>query len=249
MSFLDDICASMFSPKRPSFSLRPNRVDALPQLLEWQDPETDTISSPKYTELLPIRTKCQESFLKEKDMTYKVIDAQSHAFYEEIHTVPAASMNVESPFLLTKHVYIIHPLTFNEIYELSDLVLNDLKKWIEDSEKNYSGKSKQVLLFKEKRLETLEVVKQQLEKRRRGVTELGDNDGYLGEWEVQYMPGEAEAIALQAAEAEEKAKKDERLDSRPTRSATMTEQGFAQADEMAKKMVENLKALNHEKGE
>jgi len=65
--------------------------------------------------------------------------------------------------------------------ELSTLVLNKLEKWIGDSEHLYTGKSAQVVLFKEKKTETLELIQKELQKR--GVKDAGDEEGYLGKWE------------------------------------------------------------------
>lgn len=164
--------------RRPSFSLQPNRVDALPQLLHFDDGPTSLATS---TDTLPTRTSCSESHLEKLGTVYNIIDDQNHAFYEEIHSLPATAFGIKSPFEKTGHWYMIHPLNWTKASELSTLILNKLEKWIVNSEHLYTGKSAQVVLFKEKRTETLELVQKEL--RKRGVKEAGNEEGYLGKWE------------------------------------------------------------------
>jgi len=118
--------------------------------------------------------------------------AQSDAFYEEIHTVPTAVVDTKSPFKGTGHWYLIHPLSLRRAETFSNLVLFDVKKWIEGSEHLYIGTSDQAKAFKEKRKETLELVKKVL-KKRGVIKELDDIEGYLGGWKEESGETDLEA--------------------------------------------------------
>ncbi|KAF2793819.1 hypothetical protein K505DRAFT_361650 [Melanomma pulvis-pyrius CBS 109.77] len=216
---------------RPTFNLRPNRVDAFPQLLVWRDSVTEPTSQ---TEHLPPRTKCPEYFFENMKLS-DIMMTQTHAYYEEIDTIPAAAVGAKSPFLNAGHWHIIHPLDSDKARELSNLVLDDLRKWIESSEKLYIGTSEQVELFKERRLETLALVKKELQKR--GVRKLGKQEGYLGEWEdcsgEEVLEDDRDAIATEQTP-----------DANRLGSGTVTAHGLSEDDELAMRKVENLEEVN-----
>lgn len=169
----------MTSTSRPpkTTPFRPNRVDAYPQLLASHDPASGPKPAQKPTTLLPLRTAVPNtSFLDEIAM------AQSHAYYEEIDSVPAAAVGAASAFAATAHWYVIHPLLPTQVRGLSTLVLDELRRWIERSEDAYVGTARQVVEFREKRAETLGLVRRELKRRGKGE-EVGENEGYLGAWE------------------------------------------------------------------
>lgn len=164
---------------RPRAKLhRPNRVDADPRLIAYHGPLAGLKPPLTPTPLLPLRTDVPKDFLDEMTM------AQSHAYYEEIDSVPAAVVGLHSRFHGKGggHWYVIHPLDILQVMELSSRVLGDLKTWIEASEDVYVGEHNNLVGFREVREETLQLVKRELE--RRGVkTTVGETEGYLGEWE------------------------------------------------------------------
>lgn len=107
--------------------------------------------------------------------------AQTHAYYEEIDTIPATVMNAHSFFERTGHWYVIHPVDRMEMREWKVVVLWELKKWIEESRNCFMGEAEQILEFREKRIETLNNIRKELD--RKGITSVGNEEGFLGVWE------------------------------------------------------------------
>lgn len=154
-----------------------NRADADPRLIEYHETGTEPKPTPGPTTFLPLRTRiATEPF---SAMHY----AQTHAYYEEIDTIPAASVNQKSEFS-AGHWYVIHPLSSLARLDLSTRVLLDLQEWLEGTWPNelFVRETNGVRDFQKVRKETLDAVKRVLEKRRE-KGEVGREEGYVGHWE------------------------------------------------------------------
>ncbi|KAH7396430.1 hypothetical protein BKA66DRAFT_409275 [Pyrenochaeta sp. MPI-SDFR-AT-0127] len=174
--------------KAPSYTpLRANRVDANMQLIQYHESSSrQPTPTRQETNFLPHRTRLTT------DMFSELHNAQTHAYYEEICTIPAASLGQDSKFR-AGHLYIIHPLLNTDLRDLSTLVLQHLQNWIETVHPNdlFIGKAQQVLDFKKVRSETLEEAKRILE-RRELKGEVGREEGFLGSWELIDSNGETD---------------------------------------------------------
>lgn len=93
-----------------------NRVDVDPQLLEYRRTTTGPKPDPQQTIFLPMRTHIAATILSE---TY---GAQTHAYYEEIDSIPTASVDKKSEFS-AGHLYVIHPLSTLALFSLSTRML------------------------------------------------------------------------------------------------------------------------------
>ncbi|KAH7134974.1 hypothetical protein B0J11DRAFT_501830 [Dendryphion nanum] len=172
---------------------RPNRVDAYPQLITYHKPSlsspTAVPSSTYPNKKLPLRTDVTDDFTMETSRRLDIEYAQTNAFYEEVLTLPAAAVGYKSVFEYTGHLYLIHPLPQSLIWEWSTLALQKIKKWIEETETDvYVSQHKQVVLFCQKRKETVEVIQRVLDSRKRIAEKFEDEEdeeeGYLGTWKA-----------------------------------------------------------------
>jgi hypothetical protein len=165
----------------PAPSMAPptrNRVDVNSNLLMYHKEREGPKPGPATTNFLPIRTRLNATVLSDIGM------AQTEAYYEEIESIPAASLGLASEFA-AGHWYVIHPLTYLQVRELNNKVLKDLAEWIQVTWPNelFVRKANQVRTFKAMRAESLEEVKKELARReKRG--EVGPESGYTGDWEV-----------------------------------------------------------------
>jgi hypothetical protein len=156
-----------------------NRVDVDPNLIIYHDTRAGAKPAPSTTNFLPVRTR-----LPNATIFTTMGKAQTEAYYEEIDSIPSASLGQASEFA-AGHWYVVHPLTYLDVREFNTKVLKDLAEWIEVTWPNdlFVRKAKQVRGFKEVRAETLDEVKKELARReKRG--EVGQESGYTGEWEV-----------------------------------------------------------------
>ncbi len=232
-------------------AFRPNRVDALPGLIRYHDPNS---SDPKpardqETKYLPVRTVVH-TVTRLADLSMD----QAHAHYEEIDTIPAAGLGLRSSFqnTATKHWYLIHPLPRTRARELSTRVLVDLKAWIQSSEAMYVGKHEQVCGFRKVRAETFECVRGEIERRGFCEGEVRDDEGYLGRWlELDEDRDEMNAAIMEEgmdlrAERGDVGRPNLR-ESKPTNmSETLTDDGIAAADTMAMHMVEEARKMKED---
>ncbi|KAF2113771.1 hypothetical protein BDV96DRAFT_648015 [Lophiotrema nucula] len=171
-------------PPRPKFKpFRPNRVDALPSLIQWHEDITESKSDPPFQtsslSTLPIRSRVRSLFTDSERWMSLHMD-QTHAYYEEIDSIPAAAVGTKSPFE-DKHWHVVHPLQPHHIRALSTRVLQDLRKWIQNTIHIYIGEHKQIGAFVKVRIETMEAVLKELAYR--GADNVEDDEGYLGTWE------------------------------------------------------------------
>jgi hypothetical protein len=60
---------------------------------------------------------------------------QTHAYYEEIDSIPSAALGRTSHFE-DGHAYIIHPVDAVKVLDMSIRVLLDTKTWIEETAPN-----------------------------------------------------------------------------------------------------------------
>ncbi|KAF1997053.1 hypothetical protein P154DRAFT_622840 [Amniculicola lignicola CBS 123094] len=168
---------------RPRCIIPQNRVDIDHSLLKWYSPVLGDIPQLSSSPFLPLRTKVEKSVLLEMGMFHSLYMDQRHAYYEEFLEIPGGTINgFDSPFPNTKHWYVIHPLGRLEVEVLESRVLDSMKKQIEETDVIYTGTGEQLLKFKVVRFETLEEVDKELA--RRGNKEIGDLDGYCGDWDL-----------------------------------------------------------------
>ncbi|KAF2734347.1 hypothetical protein EJ04DRAFT_564349 [Polyplosphaeria fusca] len=185
MPIISDVLQYFFGdflqrPRIKPDTFKLNRIDAHPQLVQYHEKYGTIKPRLTKTKKLPVRTRIPKDILIARGQLYDVMMDQSHAYYEEIDTVPAAGLGLESPFDRMKHSYIVHPMSIYEVPKLSTRVLYDLRTWIEGSAHVYIGTHKQVLGFVAARSETLNLVKKELAKR--DVDVPSDNEGYCGSW-------------------------------------------------------------------
>ncbi|KAF1847802.1 uncharacterized protein K460DRAFT_403125 [Cucurbitaria berberidis CBS 394.84] len=154
-----------------------NRVDADMRLVQYHETGIGPKPPPQETNYLPVRTRLALAIFSDMNM------AQTHAYYEEIDNVPAASVEKKSEFK-AGHWHVVHPVSSVEMLDFSTRVLQDLLKWIEEDcpSDMFIRKAGQVLEFKVARSETLENAKKELEKRK-GRGDVGEEEGYTGSWE------------------------------------------------------------------
>ena len=117
---------------------------------------------------------------------------QTHAYYEEIDSIPASALDRKSHFE-DGYAYIIHPINAVKVLDMSTRVLLDLKTWIEKTAPNsfYTRRAKHVIDFKTARSESLRVVVRELVKRqKRG--DVCEEEGYIGAWVTVGEDGEIE---------------------------------------------------------
>ena len=199
-----------------------NRVDADTQLIQYHESGTGPKPAPAPTIVLPLRTRLAASFLSD------IGKAQTEAYYEEIDSIPAVSAGCEKSEFAAGQWYVIHPVTYYQVRDLSSKVLLDLEEWIQVKcpEKLFTRRAKQVLDFKTVRNETLSEVRKELERRhKRG--ELAEEEGYTGGWEV--VGGEANV--KEEIEKVEKAKS----------ASNHTEAALREADEAGLRAAEEAK--------
>ncbi|KAF2448880.1 hypothetical protein P171DRAFT_509215 [Karstenula rhodostoma CBS 690.94] len=154
----------------PPFSLSPqlsNPILIFPSLMRYHTLSRGPKHPPTLA-ILPYRT-----YLVNRADFDAMVLAQTHAFYEEIDSIAANDVGVESPF---GHWYVIHPLLEEQVRGLSTEVLGKLREWVERG--GFVGGHYQVEAFRGVRGETLGVVKKELWKRE--VNGVVDVDG-LGE--------------------------------------------------------------------
>lgn len=178
-----DVVFTLFPSRQPK-TTKLNRVDAPPHLLEYHDSSVGPRSPPSQTLFLPLRTRIEISPLSTLGM------AQTHAYYEEIDSIPASAANQTSPFH-SACWWIIHPVTCVQVLDLSTRVLVYLKVWIEETVPNelFVRKSGTIMGFKGVREETLGNVMSELKKRKdRG--DLESEEGYVGGWQAVGRDGE-----------------------------------------------------------
>ncbi|CAG5160019.1 uncharacterized protein ALTATR162_LOCUS5719 [Alternaria atra] len=109
---------------------------------------------------------------------------QTHAYYEEIDSTPASTVNQTSAFS-TGCWWVVHPVTCVDVLDLGTRVLMDVRVWIEETMPNelFVQKAKHVMDFKTARQETLENVMKELGKRKT-KGDVGGEEGYVGGWET-----------------------------------------------------------------
>ncbi|KAF2649738.1 hypothetical protein K491DRAFT_721372 [Lophiostoma macrostomum CBS 122681] len=185
MPIFNDVLNSLVGgrPRLRSPGHRLNRVDAYRELIVFHDATNGPKPQPDSKTKLPIRTSIPRWFIEANNLWYDSVSAQSHAYYEEIDVIPAAAVGTDTwfPKTKTKHWHVIHPLQWDVVTEFSNLVLNELIKWIEESQDRFVGTSQQVEDFKAARTETAEIAKKELAKR--GVKDVEREEGYLGLWD------------------------------------------------------------------
>ncbi|KAF2021418.1 hypothetical protein BU24DRAFT_470179 [Aaosphaeria arxii CBS 175.79] len=235
------------------------RVDAYPQLIVYHNPACGpkpTPSTLKSSTVLPIRTKISQRFVNDRECNYEVLMAQSHAYYEEIDTIPAVAMGKDTIFPWTEHAYVIHPIRFDQAWDYTPRVLENIKQWIEESEQVYANGHHQVQDFHKRRMESLDIVKRELFRRR--MHEVGEEEGWLGVWdEVEPIDDEAEGqngpndnsypiVNDQTAETLAKidAAGEEGLKQKEPQEASSRR--FSEVDETVQRMVRNLRELEYE---
>ncbi|KAH3974024.1 hypothetical protein HBI25_173480 [Parastagonospora nodorum] len=163
MYYLNQAVDSLLNARVPPPKLAPptrNRVDADPILVVYHETGKGPKPTPRNTSFLPLRTRLVANPFS------AIAKAQSEAYYEEIDSIPAASLDLK-------------------IRDLSNKVLQDLAEWIEVKSPNeiFTRKAKQVLAFRNARDESLEEVKKELQRReRRG--EVCVEEGYLGDYDM-----------------------------------------------------------------
>ncbi|KAH3965785.1 hypothetical protein HBI70_132910 [Parastagonospora nodorum] len=181
MYYLNQAVDSLLNARVPPPKLAPptrNRVDADPILVVYHETGKGPKPTPRNTSFLPLRTRLVANPFS------AIAKAQSEAYYEEIDSIPAASLDLKSEFS-AGHWYVVHPVTYWQVRDLSNKVLQDLAEWIEVKSPNeiFTRKAKQVLAFRNARDESLEEVKKELQRReRRG--EVGVEEGYLGDYDM-----------------------------------------------------------------
>lgn len=155
-----------------------NRIDANPSLIKFHESSTGPMPPPDPINVLPYRTRLATNPFTE------IAKAQSEAYYEEILNIPAASLNMTSEFS-AGHWYVVHPVTYYQVRDLSNRVLKDLEEWLEVKCPNelFASKAKQIFAFKNARTETLDEVKKEITRRKKRG-EVGEEEGYTGDWEM-----------------------------------------------------------------
>ncbi|KAF2826670.1 hypothetical protein CC86DRAFT_416321 [Ophiobolus disseminans] len=156
-----------------------NRIDADTQLVVYHQTGT---SGPKPTphqiESLPPCTWIVANPFAE------IAKAQSEAYYEEIDILQAFMLGQKSEFSAGQW-YVVHPVTYFQVRDLSNEVLHKLQEWItvECPNKLFTSKAKQVLSFRKARDETLEEIYRELERRKK-PGDIGAESGNVEKWEI-----------------------------------------------------------------
>jgi len=181
MYYLNQVMDSLLNARIPPPKFTPpprNRVDADPSLIVYHETGKGPKPTPHNTSFLPLRTRLVANPFSD------IAKAQSEAYYEEIDSIPAASLDLKSEFS-AGHWYVVHPVTYWQARDLGNKVLQDLAQWIEVKCPNelFTRKARQVHAFKRARDESLEQVQQELQRReKRG--EVGVEEGYLGDYDI-----------------------------------------------------------------
>lgn len=164
-------------------------MDAEIYLVKYHEPGTDPKPAPQQTDSLPLRTRLIINIFSD------IHNAQTHAYYEEIDTIPAALLCQKSEFK-AGHSYVVHPLLSRDLRDVSTLALRHLQKWIETDCPSdlFVSPTRQVLDFKKVRSETLEATKKLL-KLRESRGEIGKQDDVVGSWEL--VDSHAETTGMQ----------------------------------------------------
>ncbi|KAF2844940.1 hypothetical protein T440DRAFT_546583 [Plenodomus tracheiphilus IPT5] len=139
------------------------RVDGDPSLIHYHEPNAGSKPSPTETNFLPLRSRIVTNLFS--PISY----AQTHAYYEEIDNIPAASVDRQSEFG-SGHWYVIHPLS-----TLNLIVLSPSEMFVQE----YSH----VVAFKKARGKTLDALEYELEKRMIKAGSGGEA-GYTGIWDM-----------------------------------------------------------------
>ncbi|CAO2647133.1 Nn.00g080550.m01.CDS01 [Neocucurbitaria sp. VM-36] len=231
-STLDYILAMDLRKKSPAYHPpKLNRIDADPKLLHYHDTDKGMKPLPREeTIFLPLRTRIAVGLFSAMHA------AQTHAYYEEIDSIPAASVGQTSEFK-AGHWYVIHPVSAVEMLDFSTKVLQDLGKWLDEDcpDDLFTGKNGQVRDFKKVRDETRGNFRRELGKRE-GRGDVGEEEGYVGSWERigddgREVSGEMEVEEDGKGKGEEMAP----ISSRHTVAA------LAEAEEAGRKAAEEAK--------
>lgn len=181
MNLLNQTIASVLSRQPMAPNISPpvrNRIDIDPSLLLHHETGLGPKPPPQPTAFLPLRTRLGAALLSD------IGRAQTEAYYEEIDSIPAAALGLESAFS-AGHWFVVHPVTYYQARAMNARVLQDLLAWIEEMWPNelFVGTKVQVRAFRLARDESVLEVRRELERReRRG--EVGGEEGYTGSWEV-----------------------------------------------------------------
>lgn len=199
MTFLIRTMDYLLDPRgRAPRSSRParNRVDADPQLIAYHESGKGPKPTPSHTISLPLRTRLAVHVLSD------IGSAQTEAYYEELDTIPAASVGKDSEFS-AGNWYVMHPMTWWDVEVLSSRVLLDIKEWVENTCPNefFTSKAKQVMNFRKARDETLSQVTEELG-RREQKGQIRSEEGYTGSWDV--LGAEEELEGGEKGKGEEK---------------------------------------------
>lgn len=191
MYYLNQAMDSLLNARIPPSKFAPptrNRIDADPILVIYHETGKGPKPTPHNTSFLPLRTRLVANPFS------AIAKAQSEAYYEEIDSIPSASLDLKSEFS-AGHWYVVHPVTYWQVKDLSNKVLQDLAEWIEVKSPNelFTRKAGQVLAFKSARDESLKEVRKEL-LRRGKKGEVGVEEGYLGDYDtIDSDEGEDEA--------------------------------------------------------
>jgi hypothetical protein len=208
-----------------------NRIDADPKLIAYHETGRGPKPGPDKTDFLPVRTRIIA------DPFSEIAKAQSEAYYEEIDFIPAAAVGELSKFG-AGHWYVVHPVTYWQVRDMSNKVLLDLKEWIETTCPNalFTRRAKQVLGLKTARMETVHEMDMELE-RRREKGEVGLEPGYTGDWELVDAHGKDEDRQMRRVEEKEEAQ----VKRRPPNKSRHSEAGLELAREAGRKAAEDAK--------
>ncbi|KAH8732057.1 hypothetical protein GQ44DRAFT_735729 [Phaeosphaeriaceae sp. PMI808] len=182
MQCLNDAVDYMLSDRGLAPRVAPptrNRVDADSSLIVYHETGKTAKPQPQKTNFLPLRTHIITNLFS------KISMAQTEAYYEEIDTIPARALGINSEFG-AGHWYVIHPVTYWQVRDMSNRVLHDLKKWIEVDCPNelFTRKAKQVLAFRAMRDESLKEIHKELAKGEAKKGEIGEDSGCIEDWEI-----------------------------------------------------------------
>jgi hypothetical protein len=207
-----------------------NRVDVDTKLICYHDTGRGTKLPPQKTDFFPVRTRTFAPPLS------NIAKAQTEAGYEEIDSIPAAALGLRSEFG-AGHLYVVHPVTYWQVRDMSNKVLLDLREWIEESCPNefFTRKARHILVFKSARKETVEEIYKELE-RRMSKGNVGKEPGYTGDWElVQSEDMEAGEVSEDANEDAEK----EESRNRPRNPSRLSEAALETAREAGRQAAED----------
>jgi hypothetical protein len=219
-----------------------NRIDADTKLICYHDTGRGAKPPPRQTDFLPVRTRTFAPPFSD------IAKCQAEAGYEEIDSIPAAALGLRSEFG-AGHVYVVHPVTYWQVRDMSNKVLLDLKEWVEETCPNelFTRKARHVLVFKSARKETVEEIYKELD-RRMMKGDVGNEPGYTGDWELMNgedaKADEARQEPSENAEGEVRQAPSENADkeegkSRPSTISRLTEAGLEMAREAGRKAAED----------